>query len=127
MATPRPTVVLACCDTAAIVVFVTIGLFVHHGGVSLGGYARDTLTLGGGWFAAAAIFHPYRERRFRRLAATWAVGIPAGVLVRALILGRALDGREGAFLCVCLATIGLFVLLVRGALRVAGLRERPAS
>jgi hypothetical protein len=124
--TSRSTVALACADFAAIVVFVTIGLFVHHGGVSASGYARDTLTLGGGWFAAAAIFHPYRSRQLRRLAATWAVGIPAGVLVRALILGRALNSHEGAFLCVCLATIGLFVLLVRATFRVAQPRARVA-
>jgi len=118
--------VLACADFGAIVVFVTIGLFVHHGGVSVSGYARDTLTIGGGWFAAAAIFHPYRTPQLRRLVATWAVGIPVGVFVRALILGRSLNSHEAAFLCVCLATIGLFVLLVRGTFRVALARERVA-
>jgi hypothetical protein len=123
----RSSVALACADLAAIIVFVTIGLFVHHGGVSASGYARDTLTLGGGWFAAAAIFHPYRSSaQLRRLVATWAVGITAGVLVRALILGRALDSHEGAFLCVCLATIGLFVFLVHATFRVAQPRERVA-
>lgn len=126
MRASRAIVALACADFAAIVVFVTIGLFVHHGGVSVGGYARDTLTLGGGWFAAAAVFHPYREGRVNRLVATWAVGIPVGVLVRALILGRALNGREGAFLCVCLVTIGLFVSIVHAAFGLATGRERLA-
>jgi hypothetical protein len=107
-------VVLAACDAAAILVFVTIGLVSHHRGLSAEGYARDTLPLAGGWFAAAAFFHPYGDPpRRRALLATWACGIPAGVLARALVLGRALNGGEAAFLGVCLVTIGLFVVVLR--------------
>jgi hypothetical protein len=50
-----------------------------------------------------------------RLLATWAVGITAGVLVRALILGRALDGKEAKFLLVSL----VFTLVFIAALRTA--------
>ena len=47
-----------------------------------------------------------RGPSFGRLAATWAVGVPAAVLVRALVLGRTLGGKEAAFLVVSLVTIG---------------------
>ena len=115
----RSPALLAACDGAAIVVFVTIGLLSHQRGLSASGYARDTLPLAGGWFTAAALFHPYADQRLRPTLATWACGIPAGVLVRALALGKPLDGNEAAFLGVCLATIGLLVLIERGALMLA--------
>jgi hypothetical protein len=115
----RSPALLAACDGAAIVVFVTIGLFSHQRGLNASGYARDTLPLAGGWFAAAALFHPYADQRLRPMLATWACGIPAGVLARSLVLGKALDGSEAAFLAVCLVTIGLLVLIGRGALVLA--------
>ena len=66
-----------------LLVFVTIGLLSHHGGVSLRGYASDALPFLGCWFAAALVFRLYRRRGPGRLAATWAVGVPAAVLLRA--------------------------------------------
>lgn len=114
-----PPLLLALCDAAAIVIFVTIGLLAHHKGLTLTGYARDTLPLGGAWFAAAALFHLYSRGAWWRVLATWGFGIPAGVLVRALILGHRLNGGEAAFLGVCLAVIGLFVALLRSAVRLS--------
>lgn len=112
----------AASDALAILVFVTIGLLSHHRGLSLRGYARDVLPLAAGWYGAAALFHLYRARRLTPLLLTWACGIPAGVLVRALILGHNLNGGEAAFLAVCLATIGTLVLVGRATLRVASPR-----
>lgn len=124
--TPRPAL-LAACDLIAIVAFVTIGLISHHRGLGLAGYARDVLPLAGGWFAAAALFGFYRSGGLRAGITTWAVGIPAGLLVRALVLGKPLDGSEAAFLGVCLATIGVLVLALRGLLALAGRSgRRPA-
>lgn len=122
----QPALPLAACDAAAIIAFVTIGLISHHLGLSIDGYARDALPLGGAWFAAAALFHLYRENRFRALAATWACGIPAGVLVRALVLGRSFDGGEAAFLAVGLVTIGSLVLALRGTAALVGRARRQA-
>jgi hypothetical protein len=115
----------AACDAAAIVVFVSIGLLAHHRGLSLRGYARDTLPLAGGWFAAAWLFGLYRSPGPLPLLATWALGISAGVLVRALVLGRRLDGSEAAFLGVCLVTIGALDLALRAALRLSRTFPRP--
>jgi len=120
----RSPATLAACDLTAIVVFVTIGLLHHRHGLSVAGYARDTLPLAGGWFAAGALFNAFDDGGLGALAATWACGIPAGVLVRALVLGRPIDGSEAAFLGVCLATIGLLVLVLRGG---AGLLARGAG
>jgi hypothetical protein len=100
-------------DALAILVFVTIGLLSHHGGVSVAGYARDALPFLGCWFGAALLFRLYSRPEWWRLAATWAVGVPAAVLVRALVLGRHLGGSEAAFLAVSLVTIGVLVLVFR--------------
>jgi hypothetical protein len=97
-------------DALAILVFVTIGLLSHHGDLTLRGYARDALPFLGGWFAAALLFRLYSRPGWWRLAATWAVGVPAAVLIRALVLGRHLGGKEAAFLVVSLVTVGVLVL-----------------
>jgi hypothetical protein len=103
---------LALSDGLALVAFVTVGLLSHDHTLSLTGYARDLLPLLAGWFGAAALFGLYRGHGSARrsLLLTWAVGVPVGVLIRALVLGRSLDGEEAAFLGVALAFTGLFVL-----------------
>jgi hypothetical protein len=113
---PARAPLLALTDAAAIVVFASIGLASHRHGLTAAGYARDALPLLGGWFAAAALFGLYRGGGIRALLATWAVGVPLGVLVRALALGRALDGKQAAFLGVALTFILLLVLALRTAL-----------
>jgi len=115
-------------DALAILVFVTIGLLSHHGDLTLRGYARDALPFLGAWFAAALLFHLYSRPGWWRLAATWAVGVPAAVLVRALALGRHLGSKEAAFLVVSLVTVGLLVvgfrLLSSRVLRASPSRRR---
>jgi hypothetical protein len=117
---------LAAADALAIVAFVTVGLVSHRHGVSATGYARDALPLLGGWFGVALALRTYRAGGTRRLLATWAVGIPLGVLIRALVLGRSLNGSELAFLGVTLAFSLLFVLGLRAALGAA-LAQRVAK
>jgi len=118
---------LAAADAAAILVFVTIGLLSHHGGVSLRGYARDALPFLGCWFLAAWAFGLYTRGGVARLAATWVVGVTAAVLVRALVLGRSLNGKEAAFLVVSLVTIGVLVAAFRVGLRLLSSRARRGS
>src|SRR5262249_3456954 len=103
----------AIADALAILVFVTIGLLSHHAGFTLRGFARDALPFLGCWFGAALLFRLYSRRGWWRLAATWAVGVPAAVLVRALVLGRHLGSKEAAFLVVSLLTIGVLVVALR--------------
>jgi uncharacterized membrane protein YiaA len=114
-------------DAAALVVFATVGLLSHDHTLSGRGYARDAIPFLACWFAAALTLRLYTSRGWRRLAATWAVGVPLGVLVRALILGRSLNGKEAAFLAVSLITIGVLVIALRLALRLLSRRARPAA
>jgi hypothetical protein len=73
------------------------------------------LPLLGGWVAAALATRLYERPSLRRLLGTWAAGITAGVLVRALILGRHLDAHQAAFLATSLVFTLLFVLALRTA------------
>jgi hypothetical protein len=109
----RPPRVLALADGAALVLFSVVGLLSHDGTVSAAGLARDALPLLAGWFAAALLFRTYRRRSVRTLLLTWIVGVPLGVAVRALALGRAFDGREAAFLGVALTFTLVFVVALR--------------
>jgi hypothetical protein len=114
---PRlPPRLAAASDTAAILVFVTIGHLSHRRGLGPAGYARDAQPLLGCWFAAALACGLYTRPGSRRLPLTWAIAVPAAVLVRALLLGRQLGGSEATFLAVSLVMIGILVLGLRAAL-----------
>jgi Protein of unknown function (DUF3054) len=94
-------------DALALVVFVVVGVLTHH--ASALAFVRDVLCILGGWFAAAAAARLYAVGGWRRLAATWAVGVSAGVLVRAGIVGHV----AFAFWGVALAFTAVFVLAAR--------------
>ena len=115
----RPRRYLALSDAAAIVLFSVVGLLSHDGAVSATGLARDALPLLAGWFAAALAFGTYRRRSLRTLLLAWIVGVPLGVALRALVLGRVLEGREAAFLAVALTFTLVFVLALRAAIGLA--------
>jgi hypothetical protein len=116
---------IAASDAVAIVAFVTVGLASHEHGVSVTGYAQDALPILGAWFGVALLLGTYRVGGWQRLLATWAIGVPLGVLVRALVLGRSLDDDQLAFLGVALAFSLLFVLALRSGLQV--LRARASG
>ena len=128
---PPPRLAVAC-DTAAIVVFAVIGNLSHRGGVSVGGLARDVLPILGCWLVAGALFGLYRRPTLGRLAATWLVGVTAGVAIRAAVLQHTKAGKEAAFLAVALTFTLLFAvaarLLAASTLQHAGPRtDRRAS
>jgi DUF3054 family protein len=99
-------------DVVALVAFVTVGLVNHHGGISLGGYARDAIPIVCCWLLAGGAFDLYKRPRASALVATWLVGITAGILLRALVRFH-LDGDDGVFLAVALGFSLLFVLAAR--------------
>ena len=123
---PRaPAALLILSDALAIVVFATVGLISHDHAPSAAGYARDALPLLGTWFGAALLFRLYPAGRPGRLLATWAVAVPAGVVIRAAALGRDANGKEGAFLLVALVAILIFVVTLRSLLALTS-AARPA-
>lgn len=101
------TTIAALVDASALVVFVAAGVATH--GASLEAFGRDAACFLGAWFAVALAVRLYPRGGRRRLAATWLVGVTAGVFVRAAIVGA----WPGAFYGVALGFTALFVLLGR--------------
>ena len=75
-----------------------------------------------GWFAVALATQLYSRPSIARLLVTWSAGITAGVLLRALILGRDLNGHQAAFLATSLVFTLLFVLAARALLAILARR-----
>jgi len=99
-------------DVVALLVFVTIGLATHHGGISAGAYARDALAFCGCWLLAGGAFDLYKRPSVRAFLGTWIVGVTAGVLVRALVRWH-IDGGDAVFLAIALGFTLLFVVVAR--------------
>jgi Protein of unknown function (DUF3054) len=108
-------------DAAALIAFVSIGLFSHGKGLSLSGYAHDALPVLGGWFAAALLFGLYRRPSAQTLVRTWLVGVTAAIAIRALVLFR-LDRDDAVFLLVALCFTFIFVLGARAVLAAVSVR-----
>ena len=102
---------LALADALALLLFTTVGLVSH--GFELAGYVRDALPLEVAWFAVALAVRLYPRGSWRRVLLCWIASVPLAWFVRALVLGRALDGRELAFLGITL----VFTLLFLGGAR----------
>ena len=106
-------------DALAIVTFAVVGMLSQDGAVFASGFARDALPLLAGWFGVALAIGTYSTPSRRKLLLTWALGIPLGVLIRGLALGRHADGKQLAFLI----TTMLFTLALVVAFRAVGARK----
>ena len=125
---PRFALGLAIGDAAALILWATLGLLHHTEGVTLDGLARNAGPILIGWFAASAVLRSYTTRRGRpSFLLTWAVGITAGVLLRSLILRRAWNGDEVAFLGVTLAVTLVLLGLWRAVAWAFGRLRAPTT
>ncbi len=104
-------------DITALLAFVVVGLVTHGVPVSAGAVLRTALPLGGAWFVLAPACGTYRRPGWRTLLVTWAVAVPAGVLLRQWWLGRPLGRATLVFLLT--AWLLTLVFLAAGRL-VAG-------
>jgi hypothetical protein len=109
----------ALADFAGLLVFVLVGVLSHEHALVLRALAHDAVPILGGWFVVAAVSGSYRRGGWWQLL-PWCVGLPLGVLVRALWLGHPLDGKQAAFLVTTLLFGGAFVLAARRIARLVG-------
>ena len=70
-------------DLLAIGLFVIAGMRSHRTDSQLEIFLRNAVPLGGAWLAASFALRTYRPPSLGRLLLTWAIAIPAGVLLRA--------------------------------------------
>ena len=113
---------VAASDAAALALFAVIGVLSHEHGLSFLRFLGDAGPIGGGWFVAAALLGASRRPGWRTLLPTGLAGVTGGVLVRAGILSRALDGKQAAFLVTTLIITLLLVLGLRFVRRLAAWR-----
>ncbi len=104
---------VAVSDCLAILSFAIVGVISHRGALPASALAEDALPLLTGWFAVAVPLGLYVRGTWRALLLTWAIGIPAGVLLRAAVLGKLGDSRQLAFLATTLVLSLAFVLAAR--------------
>jgi hypothetical protein len=116
---------LAIADTLALVAFVVVGLRSHRIGAIAEIAARNAVPLAIAWIAVALVVGTYRRRDLASLVITWAVAVPAALLVRTWWVGSPQGGRIAVFLGVGMAFTLLFLLIGRG-LVAALTRTRPA-
>lgn len=117
--------VLAVGDLGALLAFALIGLASHDRSIGAAGLARDWLPFAACYAAAALLRHAWTDPRLATLVQAWLIGIPAGVLLRALVLGRELDVEQLEFLGVTLVVTLVLLLAWRGAEGLA--RRRRVS
>ncbi|MCS7236322.1 MAG: DUF3054 domain-containing protein [Armatimonadota bacterium] len=108
-------------DLAGLLLFSAVGAAFHGTVPDAQLLLRTFLPLVFPWLAVAAVVGTYRTPGWRSFALTWAVAVPAGILLRQLLVGRLLSQGTLAFLLVGTATCGAVLLLVRLAV---GLWER---
>jgi hypothetical protein len=110
-------ILLALGDGLSLSLFAILGLLRHQEGITAAGVARNAGPILLGWYGAALALSLYRRPGIGRLVLTWAIGISAGVAIRAMILRRDLDGSSLAFwgvtMAVTLALLLTWRLLAR--------------
>ncbi|MCL6552683.1 MAG: DUF3054 family protein [Firmicutes bacterium] len=115
-------------DLAAVLAFTVVGLAYHGVPLSAGGLLRTALPLGGAWCALAPTCGTYRRPGWRSLLVTWAVAVPAGVLLRQWWLGRPLGRATLVFLLTAWLLTLVFLAvgrLVAGRLIAVRAAARP--
>ncbi len=104
---------LAVADLVALLGFSVAGAAFHGVEVSWDVVLRTFLPLAASWLSAAALLGTYRRGGWPVLAATWAMAVPVGILLRQALLGRLASPGTWPFLLVGTAVSGLLLALVR--------------
>ncbi len=113
---------LAVGDAAALSSFAVIGVKSHGGRLTPASVARNAAPVVGGWFAASALVGTYRQPGLSSAVRAWAVGVPAGVLARQLILRRHLGRETVQFGSITMATTLTLLLAWRAMAAKLGAR-----
>ena len=114
---------LAVGDVVAVSLFAPIGLLSHDEGITLAGLARNVLPVAIGFLAAALLVGTWRRPGWRTLVPAWALGVTAGVLVRAAILDHGYGTTTFTFLAVTLVVTGVLLAAWRAGVWFAARRR----
>ena len=120
-------VLLPILDGATLLLFIVIGLAQHDEGASTGLFLRNAIPLIGAWFAVAVPLGTYRRPGVRTLLPTWAVAVPAGLLLRTAWVGSPHGSEILVFLGVGVTFTLLFLTIGRAVARFVGDRGAPTT
>jgi hypothetical protein len=123
----RRPLLLAGGDLLALLVFALVGLASHDEGLTTTGLARTWLPIAGCYTLAALVVRAWTRPGIWRTACAWLLGVAGGVLVRALLLGRPLDGDQLQLLAVALAVTLVLLLAWRTAESLVRRRRAGAT
>lgn len=113
---------LAWVDGIAILLFVVIGGDIH-GGVRSAGVLRTALFLLIPWYAAAAFFGLYREPSWPIFLRTWGAGVPIGIILRQIWVGRLFTRATLLFFVAAAVLTLVFLIVARWLADLAGVEE----
>lgn len=99
-------------DVLMLPLFVMAGLRSHDE-AQLEVFLRNAVPLEAAWLVTAWLVGTYRPPSFGRLAVTWAVAVPVGLVVRTLVADRWGDPGMWVFFGVALAFTALFLAVGR--------------
>lgn len=112
-------------DALALVVFVGVGIAQHDEGGVPALFVRNALPLLLAWFVVAQLTGLYRRPRRGVLLLTWAVAVPAALLIRTAWVGSPHGAQIVVFLGVGLAFTLAFLLAGRALARAFERRGAP--
>lgn len=107
-------------DLLALLAFAALGVYSHHGALTLKDVLRAAWPFLLAWFLIAPFTGTWRDPRLAPLVVTWAIAIPTGWLVRLIAYAEPLDGTRLLFLATSLGfslPILLFFRLLAGGFR----------
>ena len=111
---PRPSPrAAAVVDGIALTAFVVVGVIQHDEGLALRGLLRTGLPLLVTWYLVTLIVGTYRRPGWATVLLTWAIAVPAGLVVRSVVRGGPWGHGLVVFGGVALAFTLLFVLAGR--------------
>jgi hypothetical protein len=100
-------------DVAALALFVVVGMSSHHEGSQAGIFLRNFVPVTACWLLLALVVATYRPPRLSTMLLTWAIAVPAGLLVRSAIHGDLGDPDLPVFFAVALSFTLAFLALGR--------------
>lgn len=118
--------VLAAGDAVAFVLFAAIGLASHDEGITAAGIVRNAGPVLAAFAAVAPFARTYTRPGIRSLLVTWAIAVPAGVVIRAIALDRPADGSQVTFGIVTMIATAVLLLAWRG-IAAAASRARSSE
>ncbi|MGZ4132026.1 MAG: DUF3054 domain-containing protein [Actinomycetota bacterium] len=113
-------------DVVALALFVVAGMTSHHEGSQAAIFLRNFVPVTVCWLLLALLVPTYRPPRFSTMLLTWAIAVPAGLLVRSAIHGDLGDPDLPVFFAVALSFTLAFLAIGRAVASLVT-RRLPAG